>query len=493
MNVPSRPSLGISAVLTRPAFLPVLSGTIGLLLIGGGFTPGLPARGVFFFGGLCCVVGGGVGYLVLEEWRRRQVDLESFRWALVHELRKQDRSNFSFSQLVERAGVSRRPADEIAAELYQRVVGDCVRDGVVTASEAANLDQLAFLLELSPIVRSQIDARVKERRYAEHFRWVLADGALTDDEAAQLASLRASLGLTPDAVLGATGLTGGDAYRALFRQVIRKGHITEADLNELGKLRESSGLTAAAAQSLVREDALAFYRERFFAAKQDGHISVQEENELAWLQSFLGLSDNDTFWFREQIERIKCLERVRGGDLPTHSTHKLLEGGEICHWDAPCRYCWSTATYEKSAEGEVVITSQRVIFTSGVKRFEFKPARIVDIRCYSDGVSINTSGRHGAGLYFVADAELFAAILEAIARNHKYLAAERFSTTRSRQIPEQVKQEVWARDGGRCVRCGAQEYLEYDHVIPFSRGGANTVANVQILCRRCNLLKSDRI
>jgi hypothetical protein len=141
----------------------------------------------------------------------------------------------------------------------------------------------------------------------------------------------------------------------------------------------------------------------------------------------------------------------------------------------------------------VVLTSHRAIFTSSLKRFEFKPAKIVDIRRYSDAVSITTSGRHGAGLYFIDDAELFAAILEALARKQKYLAAERFSTTRSRQIPDHVKQEVWARDGGRCVRCGAQDYLEYDHVIPFSRGGANTVANVQILCRRCNNLKSDRV
>jgi len=35
--------------------------------------------------------------------------------------------------------------------------------------------------------------------------------------------------------------------------------------------------------------------------------------------------------------------------------------------------------------------------------------------------------------------------------------------------------------------------LEFDHIIPVAKGGANTIDNVQILCRRCNGQKSDRI
>jgi 5-methylcytosine-specific restriction endonuclease McrA len=48
---------------------------------------------------------------------------------------------------------------------------------------------------------------------------------------------------------------------------------------------------------------------------------------------------------------------------------------------------------------------------------------------------------------------------------------------------------VWQRDGGRCRNCGARSDLHFDHVIPRSWGGSSTAANVQILCRRCNLRK----
>ena len=63
-----------------------------------------------------------------------------------------------------------------------------------------------------------------------------------------------------------------------------------------------------------------------------------------------------------------------------------------------------------------------------------------------------------------------------------------------RVIPTSVKLEVWKRDGGRCTVCGATDELHFDHIIPFSKGGTSLKAeNVQILCARHNLKKSDNI
>lgn len=64
----------------------------------------------------------------------------------------------------------------------------------------------------------------------------------------------------------------------------------------------------------------------------------------------------------------------------------------------------------------------------------------------------------------------------------------------SRLIPSAVKLEVWQRDGGRCVRCGAADNLHFDHIIPYSKGGTSLSAeNIQLLCARHNLAKRDRI
>lgn len=65
---------------------------------------------------------------------------------------------------------------------------------------------------------------------------------------------------------------------------------------------------------------------------------------------------------------------------------------------------------------------------------------------------------------------------------------------RSRIIPTSIKLEVWARDKGRCVNCGATDELHFDHIVPYSKGGTSLKAeNIQLLCARHNLGKSAKI
>ncbi len=61
------------------------------------------------------------------------------------------------------------------------------------------------------------------------------------------------------------------------------------------------------------------------------------------------------------------------------------------------------------------------------------------------------------------------------------------------RIPERVTHAVWRRDEGRCVECGTKENLEFDHIIPLSRGGANTERNLQLLCATCNARKAAHV
>ena len=61
-----------------------------------------------------------------------------------------------------------------------------------------------------------------------------------------------------------------------------------------------------------------------------------------------------------------------------------------------------------------------------------------------------------------------------------------------RSISQDVKIAVSARDGGRCRQCGSTAQPHFDHVIPISRG-ANTVANIQLLCGACNRAKGAKM
>ena len=59
-------------------------------------------------------------------------------------------------------------------------------------------------------------------------------------------------------------------------------------------------------------------------------------------------------------------------------------------------------------------------------------------------------------------------------------------------IPQDVRWSVFIRDGYQCVRCGARHDLHVDHIVPHAWGGSDDPANLQTLCRKCNLRKGAR-
>jgi hypothetical protein len=77
---------------------------------------------------------------------------------------------------------------------------------------------------------------------------------------------------------------------------------------------------------------------------------------------------------------------------------------------------------------------------------------------------------------------------------HAVMAAADAPAARKRDpIPRDVRKAVWERDAGRCIECGSDFDLQYDHIIPFSMGGASTAENLQLLCAKCNQAKGGRI
>ncbi len=64
---------------------------------------------------------------------------------------------------------------------------------------------------------------------------------------------------------------------------------------------------------------------------------------------------------------------------------------------------------------------------------------------------------------------------------------------KSRYIPTHIVGEVWRIFNGKCAKCGSENDLHVDHIIPFSLGGSNDIKNLQLLCKKCNLKKSNKI
>lgn len=62
----------------------------------------------------------------------------------------------------------------------------------------------------------------------------------------------------------------------------------------------------------------------------------------------------------------------------------------------------------------------------------------------------------------------------------------------NRYISKKVRKEVLRKYKHKCVICGSSENLEIDHIKPISKGGLNQFKNLQVLCKACNVKKSNK-
>ena len=64
-----------------------------------------------------------------------------------------------------------------------------------------------------------------------------------------------------------------------------------------------------------------------------------------------------------------------------------------------------------------------------------------------------------------------------------------------RAFPDDIKMEVWEKQGHICPLCGKEfdfEFMEGDHIKPWREGGRTVIENCQMLCRDCNRKKGAK-
>ncbi len=78
--------------------------------------------------------------------------------------------------------------------------------------------------------------------------------------------------------------------------------------------------------------------------------------------------------------------------------------------------------------------------------------------------------------------------------------AKQRHTAGKRHVPAHVRRAVWERDRGRCTfvsdtghRCEERRGLEYEHVVPFARGGEATESGLRLRCRPHNQLLAEQV
>jgi 5-methylcytosine-specific restriction endonuclease McrA len=282
-------------------------------------------------------------------------------------------------------------------------------------------------------------------------------------------------------------------FRSLFIEYCQDGIL---DSDEWSKLQDTAhyyGLDWDAALTYVRGDALNFFRRQIAFAAADGIITHQEETAIRNWQLALRIPPELVQSNLQELDYLRAVSLIREGHLPVirPETSLRLESDELCHLDIAARYYRINSKSVTTVDGRLVGTNKKLNFLSASGGWEIQWKRIMRIEPAVRGVYLELSTKKGNGQYDVPDPRWTEAVITTIVRVHK---RELVSTSEtSRAIPHEVKIAVWQRDQGKCVQCGAADYLEYDHDIPFSKGGASTIGNLRLLCRRCNLSKGNRI
>lgn len=277
------------------------------------------------------------------------------------------------------------------------------------------------------------------------------------------------------------------------RRVLTAGGLEGPEWADLLAVLRYRRIEEGRGRELLRDIGLAHVERLVTFAFADGEVQRDEldafEHAVAELRLGGPLIDD----LRRRMLRGHTLTRLRGGELPLVREHGLhLDPEERVHLDLPAVHVRMLARGPRRTEGRLIASNKKLRFTGHGTGTELPWTRVVSIRAAGGDVVVAATSARGGATFTVSDPEYVAAALEGALRVAKRLVLTPGQRD-TRSISQEIKAEVWQRDGGRCVECGDGHYLEFDHIIPISRGGATSAANLQILCRACNRAKGARI
>lgn len=280
-------------------------------------------------------------------------------------------------------------------------------------------------------------------------------------------------------------------FRHRFTGLAGQGIATGRYLEELFRLVETNRVDRVEALTFIQKEAVAYLEQMLTFAASDNEITQEEYDAIHATSRELRIPGTLSKPLLDRLEYLRALTRIRAGELPRVRTHFHIDSDEVCHLDIPCAYRKTTRTKITDIHGYLLATSKKIHFISPGGGWGIAYKNVMLAKPGNGAIFLELTVTKGSGIYLLSDPWMAEAVITAVTRMHKRQLVAPGQA--SRHIPQDIKVAVWQRDQGRCVECGADQYLEFDHIIPFSRGGATSLNNLQLLCRNCNNAKRDRI
>lgn len=410
-----------------------------------------------------------------------------------------ERSAFNFNQFAERLQLKPSEKREVALLTYQSLLQRAWQDRRISEKERHQLNLIARLLQLSPTEAARQELDAARQVFGAALEEVFRDGEISDDEVNLLNAIAEGVGLTVDSFVAKHFR---DEVESLVRAAISRLSLREQMNPERWRsVRHAAarvGLDAATAARCLAAQARTAVEQSLANAKQDGRLDADERSHIESLLAAVPLAPELAAYIRSELARLQQLTDITDGRMPTVLISGfMLDAGERGFFEGEAVHTrvrqLRSGVVEERTEGTVAITDTRLMFKSDTRSFEIRLRRVLSIEPVRGGLEIRSGGRADGCLFFRRDPDIPAALLRKAVSLAKQTSLEATSERRSRSIPRDVRQRVWQAYGGACAECGATDYLEFDHIVPVAKGGSNSEQNVQLLCRRCNLRKSDRI
>jgi tellurite resistance protein len=385
-------------------------------------------------------------------------------------------------------------------QVYEQLLNRHWADEQISQQEKKIANWVSTALQLSRSEKEKLDYRHASHYFAHALAQSMDDGNLDAGEEARLNRIAQSVGLGLKEFVRHFFRSDGEAFlRAIFSASVTDGNLSQSQWEHLLLTTRKLGLTKAELLEAIRPQAHVFVEHALTDAKADGTMTKEEESTLHSLLSRFQLPTSFQRYAYTEIQTLRQLTKIGEGDLPLIEWPGDIEirPGETAHYHGFVRY--HQLRYLKSGPrsenhaGHITLTNNRLIFSAPTKSYTIRYNRVISHNGGAAQMEIRLEGKPSTDYYFVPPSDFAYAIFRsavAVANQTKF---SRLEGQPSRHISRGVRQTVWQRDGGKCTTCGATDYLEYDHVIPFSKGGSNSDRNIQLLCRRCNLTKSNNI
>lgn len=283
--------------------------------------------------------------------------------------------------------------------------------------------------------------------YTKVLSHFLSDREISEDEAADLQHLRAVLDLSDEDIRAAEGSIILPLYERAVKDALSDHYITDKERAYLDSLQQRLGISEKAALTIRQSHSQEIFQNAIDRIVADRRVSPEEEMELKRLADGLGGSIKFDEASLAQLERFRLLWRISQGDIPEIEVDIHLQRGEKCFAAAGANhYNVSTVTtavryHGPSASikimkgvrwrvgqtsvhrvtedrlklldsGVLYITNKRVLFDGSKKTTSINLNKILNYKLYQDALVVEKDSGKDQIFEFASDAEIIGAVLE---------------------------------------------------------------------------------